>query len=267
MLTTLLAPFIHGVSAVLATAHDTLVSLGAAPGSALTWTLSIMLLVVVVRGALLPLVVRQVQAGHAGARAHPQLAAIRKRYSGRTDRDSLLAQSAEMRAVRKDHGLGVASWLPLLVQMPVLSALYLVLRDVSAGLPVASMSLSMADSLAHASIGGLSLNTTLAAALGGAGGLLPLVAVVLALAVITYLTQRFVSLPNLPEHALDGPLGQVQNLMPPIATAGIVFGAFFVPAGIVLYWAASALWTLAQQATIVRFWPTPTSRAAARFAG
>ncbi len=261
MLSWLLAPFIAVVSAILAGAHSLLAATGLAPDAGLTWALSICLLVIAVRVVLLPLVVRQVRFSHAGAKAHPELDRIRRRYAGRTDRASLLKQAEELREAQRSHGLGAAAWLPLVFQLPVMSALYFVLRDLAAGSPVASITASLAQSAVQAQFAGVSLDLTLrAAALSPAGAVL--VGLALALAAVTYLTQRYLALRNLPAHALTGQMGQIQSLMPGLSTVGVLISAAFVPAGVLLYWAVSAVWTLAQQAVVVRFWPTPTSPAA-----
>jgi len=101
-----LSPFTHAVAAVLATAHHALVAAGADPASGLTWVAALVALVVVVRLALIPLVVRQVRLAHATARAQPALAAISTAYVGRTDPDSLRRRLEETRAVQAEHGVG-----------------------------------------------------------------------------------------------------------------------------------------------------------------
>ncbi len=257
----LLSPLLWLVGAVLGVAHQLLARVGLPGDSAGSWVLSICLLVVVVRTVMLPLVVHQVRLAHAAARAHPDLDRIRRRYRGRTDAESLRKASEEMRAVRREHGLGVWSSLPLLVQLPVMSALYLVLRDVSAGLPVASISLQLAQSAQHAEVFGLGLSSTLAGTGIGLPGLV-LAALIVGTAAVGYLTQRHLVLPNLPVHALEGPLGRTQSLMPGVGALAVLVSAPLLPAGIVVYWLAGALWTAAQQAVILRWAPTPGSAAA-----
>lgn len=263
---TVLSPVIAVVSAMLAGAHTVLSHLGLEPDSAPAWTAAIVLVVLAVRLAMLPLVVRQVRLTHRATHAQPELAAIRQRYQGRRDQASLLRQAQEVRAVNAQHGISLAATLPTLAHVPALSAVYVLLRDVSAGLPMASISLHLATSASQASVAGVQLGSTLsslvtAGLLGPAAGL---VGVCLLLGGLAWATQRYLVLPNLAAHTAHGPAGQMQRWMPAVAGIGAGAAAAMVPAGVVVYLLASALWTAGQQGVITRFWPTPTSPAATR---
>ena len=134
-----LDPFSHALAAVVAAAHAGLTSLGADPASGTTWLLCIAAVVVAVRLALLPLTVHGVRLAHASARARPHLQELARRYRNRRDPDSLRAFAAERRRLASEHGMSRLGCLPLLVQLPIWLALYRLLADAAAGLPVGAM--------------------------------------------------------------------------------------------------------------------------------
>lgn len=259
-----LYPFIQAVTLVLVGAHAGLNALGVTDSAA--WPLAIVTLVAVLKAALLPTVWRQVRLAHSSAAAHPELARIRRRYQGRTDQKSLLARLEDERQVRQRHGLtGAATWLPIAVQVPMMSSLYFVLRDVAAGSPIGAIGAQLASNAAGTELFGLHLASTLTATLPASPAAAAVIVGLLALtAGLGFVTQRFVLRANLHPSALEGPGAQVQAMLPAASTAGIVIAGAAVPVGLVLYWAVAAAWTLVQQLVINRFAPTPGSPAAAR---
>lgn len=277
--TTLLHPFQVAVAAVLAGTHHLAVSLGAGPDSGLAWLLAVIGLVITVRLALIPLVVRQVRLAHAGARANPAMAEIRRRYAGRTDLDSRRAQLAELRAVRTEHGLSAWGALPLLVQLPVMLALFRVLRDVGAGVGVGAMTAALVDSARSADVLGVGLGAHLTAVSSWPDGAV-IAAVGLLCAAITYLTSRYLMLANVPtpsgaeagSGAAHDPATQLaaqvsstmMRVMPAFAGVGILASGWALPLGVLVYWLVGALWTAGQQSVINRWVPTPGSPAHAR---
>lgn len=258
---TLMSPFLQAVSFVLVAAHSLLVRLGGDPQAGLVWAGAIALLVLVVRSAVLPVVVHQVRTAHAAARARPALVAVRARYQGRRDREALLSQATELRAVQAEHGLSQWALVPLLLQAPIFYALFLVLREAAAGTPVGAMTTTVAQSVRHASVLGASLAQTLVQ--GGAPGWGTVVVGVVAAAIglITFLTSMHLVAANLPAEAVEGVMGTVQRLMPAISALMMVGSATVLPFGVLLYWLVSAVFTAAQQWVVNRWAPTPSSRA------
>lgn len=259
-LSSLLFPFTYSVSAVLAGAHHVVTSAGLDPASGLAWAASIALLVLTVRLILLPLVVHQVRLSRAGALAYPAQAEIRRRYAGRTDPESRRRQMAELRAVNAEHGVGTLGCLPLLLQIPVMFALFRVLMDVSAGIGSAAMSGSTVASARGAELFGAGLWQGLDQS-GGVASAAVVTVLIIVTGAVTYAANRFLAQANLPAHAFDGPVGQAQRFMPALSAAGIAVSGFALPLGVVLYWLVGALWTAAQQAVVNRWTPTPGSRA------
>ena len=191
----LFAPFTHLVSAALAAAHAGLTAAGLDPHAGVTWALAIIALVVAVRLAVLPVAVHGVRMAHASASARPALEALRKRYAGRTDLASLQAMRTEQAQIRREHGMSALGCLPMLLQLPILFALYRVLSLVAAGQSVGAMDAALVASAGSASI----IGVRLAERIGGAASLTEVVVLVaagLVAAALAYLTQRWFVLPN-----------------------------------------------------------------------
>jgi YidC/Oxa1 family membrane protein insertase len=89
---------------------------------------AIIIFTILIRIVLLPLTLQQVRSQKALQRLQPELKALQKKYGG--DREKL---SIETMALYKQHGVNpAASCLPLLLQMPVLFALYAALMNLGA---------------------------------------------------------------------------------------------------------------------------------------
>lgn len=259
-----LDPLSHALSAVVAGSHSLLGALGADPSAGTTWVLAIASVVVVVRLALLPLVVRGVRMAHASARARPHLKDLADRYRGRTDPDSLRELMAERRRVAAEHGVPRLGCLPLLVQVPVWVALYHLLADVAAGTPVGAMSADQVASLAGATVLGVSLADR--GYLGaGPAHLLVVAGLALVTATLSFVTQRWFVAGNAVTGDLPEAFVTAQQLMPLLSAAGLLVMGGVVPVALLVYWACNGLWTCAQSAVVWRWFPTPGSAAAARF--
>jgi YidC/Oxa1 family membrane protein insertase len=262
-----LDPVIDPVSSVLAAvvagAHHTLTSLGAAPASGATWLFCIAAVVVLVRLALLPVVVHGVRLAHASARARPQLRDLQSRYRGRTDIESLRRLRDERRGISAEHGVPRLGCLPMLMQVPVWVALYHLLSNVAAGVPVGAMSLDLVASLGAAAILGVPL-----AERGYLGAGLVHLAVVAGLAAVaatlSFVTQRYLIAPNSVTDGLPEAVASAQQLLPAISAVSMLMLGGFVPVAMLVYWVCNSTWTLAQTAVVVRWFPTPGTTAAER---
>ncbi len=258
-----LDPFSHALSAVLAGAHAGLTSLGADPSSGITWLMCVAIVVAVVRVALLPFAVHGVRLAHASARARPQLQELTRRYRNRKDAASLRKLADERRSIASTHGVSRLGSLPLLVQVPIWIALYHLLSNVAAGTAVGAMSPGLVASLGAATLLGVPL-----AGHGYTGATWTHLAVVAGLvgvaAVLTYVTQKFLVAPNTVTDDLPDVMVTVHQLMPAVSTLGLVVAGGVVPVALLVYWVCNALWTLSQSAVVWRWFPTPGSPAAAR---
>jgi YidC/Oxa1 family membrane protein insertase len=261
-----LDPLTHALAAVIAATHAGLTSLGADPGSGATWLLCIAAAVALVRLVLLPLVVHGVRLAHASGRARPQLDELAKRYRGRKDAESIRAQMEQRRRIAAEHGMSRLGCLPLLLQVPIWLALYHLLSTVAAGHAVGAMSAGLVASLAGATVLGVQLAER--GYLGGGPSHLALVAgLACAAAALSYLTQRYLVLPNTVAGTMPEAMVQAQYLMPALSAVALLVAAGVVPVAMLAYWVCNSVWTLVQSAVVWRWFPTPGSAAAARHAG
>jgi YidC/Oxa1 family membrane protein insertase len=261
----LLDPLSHVLAGVLASAHAGLVSLGLDPSSGAIWMLSVAAVVVIVRLALLPLAVHGVRVSHASAHARPHLSELAERYRNRRDPESLRAYADERRRIAAEHRLSPWGCLPLIAQLPVWFALYRLLSDVAGGAAVGAMDLGLVASLGAATVLGVPL-----AQRGYLGAGPTHLAVVAALAgtaaLLSYVTQRYLSAPNTVLDALPEVMVRAQQLLPLLSAAGLVVAGGVVPVALLVYWIVNSSWTLGQTAVIVRWFPTPGTQAAGRAA-
>ncbi|GAA1513761.1 membrane protein insertase YidC [Nocardioides humi] len=257
-----LDPLSHALAAVVATTHAAVTALGADPDAGGTWLLSIAAVVVLVRLALLPLVVRGVRQAHAAARARPHLKRLSEKYAGRRDPDSMRAFLEERRQLGAEHGVSRLGCLPTLAQVPVWMALYHLLAHVSAGTTVGALTPTLVASFGAATVLGVPLA---AHGYGGGGAHLAVVAGLAGTAaVISYVTQRHLVLPNTVTADLPETMLGVQQLVPLLSAGGMLVAGGVVPVALLAYWVCSSLWTCGQAAVIHRWFPTPGSPAALR---
>jgi YidC/Oxa1 family membrane protein insertase len=78
----IMVPFRWLVSAIMVGFHDGLSALGMPPASGWTWTLSIIGLVLVIRAALIPVFLQQVNAQRRMRLLQPDLMKLQEKYQG-----------------------------------------------------------------------------------------------------------------------------------------------------------------------------------------
>ncbi|GAB3583841.1 YidC/Oxa1 family membrane protein insertase [Calidifontibacter terrae] len=237
-----LAPLTTLLGSVLATTHAAATTAGL--DGALGWVIAIALLTCAVRVVLLPFAITGARNARRAAAAAPALRALQQKYVDRRDPDSLQDLMRERRAVQREHGLSSLGWVPLLIQMPLLISLYHLIMKVSGGSSVGALTAVTVASASAASVGGVHLGSRLLSGSMAEGALVLGLALCAGLA--TWATQRWFAMTPAP--AAGDPMSVVQSVMPWLSLIGVVAGAFFVPAGLVLYWTFSNAWTLGQQA-------------------
>lgn len=95
--------------------------------------LSIILFTIVIYAILTPLTIKQQKFSKLSAKMNPELQAIQKRYQGKKDNDSMLAMNQETKAVYAKYGVSpTGSCVQLLIQMPILFAMYRVFNNIPA---------------------------------------------------------------------------------------------------------------------------------------
>ncbi len=95
--------------------------------------LTIILFTIVVNLLLMPLTIKQQKFSKLSAKMQPEIQAIQAKYKNRKDNDSMMAQNQEIQAVYAKYGVSpTGSCGYLLIQMPILFALYRVIYAIPA---------------------------------------------------------------------------------------------------------------------------------------
>jgi YidC/Oxa1 family membrane protein insertase len=256
----ILTPLYYAISAVLIGWHE-LFSLVLPKDGGMSWVLSIVGLTLVVRAALIPLFVKQINASRNMQLIQPKVKELQKKYGHDRER---LAQ--ETMALYRESGTNpFASCLPLLVQSPIFIALFRLLdRAAKSGTANGFMSKGEAASLGHAELfGHLPISATfLKPDDPVTGAHLPSVMVlaailVVAMTVTTFTTQRQLMSKNMPKDAMSGPYAQQQKMLLYVLPVVFAVGGIAFPIGVLFYWTTTNLWTMGQQFYVIRRNPAP----------
>lgn len=95
--------------------------------------LAIILFTIVVNLLMLPLTVKQQKFSKLSAKMNPEIQAINAKYKGKKDQESMMAHSTELQAVYAKYGVSQSgTCVQLLIQIPILFALYNVIRAMPA---------------------------------------------------------------------------------------------------------------------------------------
>lgn len=98
--------------------------------------LAIIIFTIVIYLCLLPLTIKQQKFSKMSAIMNPELQAIQAKYKGAKDQDSMMKMQEETKAVYAKYGVSPSgSCLQLLIQMPILFALYRVIYNIPAYVP------------------------------------------------------------------------------------------------------------------------------------
>ena len=258
-----LAPLKWVVEALLVIFHTIFTAAGMNPSDGLTWVLSIVGMVAVIRAALIPIFVRQIQSQRNMIKAQPELMALQKRYKGKNDQESRQKMAQEQMDIYKRTGSNpLRSCLPMLIQMPIFTSLFFVLTNAQKGLPgVGWMGQTYANEFAGAKLFGASLSETFLTSTTAEVKIFAAVMIVV-MTTTQFITQRQIIAKNqTPANMQNSQYMQTQRIMlwlfPIIfAVSGISF-----PLGVMFYWLTSNFWTMGQQFVMIRNMPTEGSEA------
>lgn len=256
----ILNPIYDAVSWVMIAFHRVFTTIGLPGDSGLTWALSIVGLVVLIRILLIPLFVKQIKAQRGLQALQPQMKALQAKY--KNDRQKL---SEETMKLYKETGTNpLSSCLPLLVQSPFFYSLFHVLNQVSRdpSNPPGVFTRSQAESVSHATVLGAPLSETFLGN-GTVSTKIVLAVLVVAMSLTMFLTQRQLMIKNMPADSLQGgPFAQQQKILLYVMPGIFLVSGLGFPLGVLLYWLTNNLWTGAQQYYVIKRNPTPGSRAA-----
>lgn len=264
ILNTILWPIKWAIEAILAGAHAGLSSIGLASGSGLAWVLSVVVLVIVVRAAMIPLFVKQIKSQRAMMVVAPELKKIQQKYKGKTDQMSRQAMAQEQMALYKRTGSNpMSSCLPLIVQLPIFGGLYTVISEAQKGhAGVGFLSSELAKEFAAAKFFGAPLSATLVSSWGTDWEVVIIAAVSVLIMVATqFYTQFQIVGRNVAPETAASPMYKQQRMLMYFIPLIMVYSGIAFPLGLVFYWLVSNFWTMVQQSIIIRRNPTPGSQA------
>jgi YidC/Oxa1 family membrane protein insertase len=254
----ILDPLYWIVSGVMVVIHTALSPVfGEASG--VTWSLSIVGLVILIRTLLIPLFVKQIKSQRALTALSPEMKKIQQRY-----KDDRQKQSEELMKLYKEHKTNpMASCFPILAQAPIFFALFTVLNGIGKNPPQARgvLTTELAAQAAKAEFFGAPISQTF---LGSSNATVKIVTVFLIalMSVTTFTTQRQLMVKGMPKlDSSNNMMLQQQKIMlylfPVIfAVSGVNF-----PIGVLIYWSTTNLWTWGQQYYVIKRNPTPGSPA------
>jgi len=226
------------------------------PDNGWTWALSIVCLTVVIRIALIPLFVRQINSSRQMQLLQPKVRELQKKYAH--DREKLGAET--MKLYRENKANPLASCLPLLLQMPIFLALFRVLDGAARGIPHGhwlQANLPLLTSLREATIFGAPLSGKFLPVNGFGSVQIVAIVLIVAMTATLFITQLQLMRKNMPPEALEGPFAQQQKIMLYVFPLIFAVGGINFPIGVLIYWLTSNLWTMGQQFYIIRRNPAP----------
>lgn len=233
--------------------------------SGLTWVLSIIGLVIVVRSALIPVTVRQIKSQRRMMDIQPEMKKIQTKYKGKNDQFSREAMSRETMALYKKHGTNpFSSCLPILIQMPVFFSLFYVLRKASENTEgIGLMDRELTDSFNAASIFGAPLKMNFTQGWESQNwvvvGLLG--AIVILMISSQFFTQLQIMSKNVSDETKSSPMYRQQKILLYIIPFAFLFSGVTFPLALNIYWMTSNIWTMAQQGIVINTMPNPGSEA------
>ena len=260
----ILNPLYSFVSGVIVLIHKALTPIFGFD-SGVTWALSIVGLVVLIRIILIPLFVKQIKSQRALTALQPHMKAIQNKY-----KDDRQKQSEEMMKLYKEHKTNpLASCFPIIAQAPIFFALFTVLNGIAAktdagvSAPIARGFLKgeYLESAAQATFFGAKISQSF---LGSTDTTVKIVTVILIfiMSATTFTTQRQLMVKGMPKmDSSNNMMLQQQKIMlylfPVIfAVSGVNF-----PVGVLIYWSTTNFWTWGQQFYVIKRNPTPGSPA------
>jgi YidC/Oxa1 family membrane protein insertase len=260
----ILNPLYNLVSGIIVLFHNLLSPLFG-KDSGVTWSLSIMGLVVIIRIVLIPLFVKQIKSQRALTALQPHMKEIQKKY-----KDDRQKQSEEMMKLYKEHKTNpLASCFPILAQAPIFFALFTVLNGIAAktdagvSAPIARGFLKgdYLASAAQAEFFGAKISQTF---LGSDDIKVKLVTVFLIflMSATTFTTQRQLMTKGMPKmDSSNNMMLQQQKIMLYLFPLIFAISGVNFPVGVLIYWSTTNFWTWGQQYYVIKRNPTPGSPA------
>ncbi|HEX6603227.1 MAG TPA: YidC/Oxa1 family membrane protein insertase [Solirubrobacterales bacterium] len=218
----ILQPLIDVANAVLQFFHDDV---------GLSWGMSIIALTVVTRALLIPLTFKQLKGMRALQALQPQMKELQEKY--KNDRQRL--QQEMMRIYRENKVNPLASCFPLLAQLPIFITLFFVLKD------------ELPEDIGGAEASFWFINDLTEKATGSE----------LIILLVLYIGTQLVS-----GLVMSITADKSQRML--MFALPLIFVPFILsfPAGLILYWITTNIWTIGQQLVIRKVVPPPVTATA-----
>ena len=196
------------------------------------WGLSIIILVIIIRLLLTPLMIKSTKSTARMQVLQPKLQELQQRYA-----DDPQRQAEEMQKFYSENKFNpMGGCLPLLIQMPILIALFTLLRDIAAYFPDAK-----ADGFSFFNILPNLMTSPAQAMSEGVGVALPYIIALLLFAVLTLIPQLYMS------RNQTGAQAQSMKMMAVVMSFMMLFIGWGLPSGVLLYYDVSSAWQVVQQ--------------------
>jgi YidC/Oxa1 family membrane protein insertase len=262
---TILWPIKWVVELLLVAWHGFWTFIGLDPNAGLTWVLSVVGLVLVIRAALIPIFVRQIKSQRRMLEVAPQLKKIQDKYKGKKDQFSREAMSRETMELYKKTGTNpLSSCLPLLIQMPIFFSLFSVLHNAQTGIDgIGLLNNQLSDSFGKSSLFGIApLHLAISTAEGNVAVIVIAAVMVVLMTASQFITQLQIMSKNQSAEMKASPMFKQQRILLYILPLVFAFSGYNFPLGVMFYWLTTNLWTMGQQFLVIRNMPTPGSEAA-----
>ena len=273
MFDAILHPFAWAISWLWVWIHDLLVLVGMSSGSGIAWVLSIVLLTILVRIAIIPLFLKQIRSSRAMQAIQPEMRKIQDKYKGKKDQVSRQKMMEETQALQRKHKVSpFASCLPMLVQMPVLFGMYRAIIAVSSisvgtyiyrGEPtdhLGPLTASVSEEIVNSTVFGVRLSHTLRDSFDQPGVVTVFVAAIVLMVALQFFSMRLSFSRNMPDMG-DNPMAQSQRSMMYVMPLMFIFSGAFFQMGVVIYTVTASFWALGQSLWTIKVMPTPGSPA------
>ena len=227
----------------------------ALPGNNGLVGLSIILYTIFVYTLMIPLTIKQQRSQKMTSVMNPEIQAVQKKYRNKKDQASMMKQQEEIQQVYDKYGTSMmGGCLPLLVQMPLLLALYPVIYDIQGYVP--AIKDAPASVNRFLTIPNLTVSPITMIKNSGDYGIAPalIISTAILLPVLSgatqYLSVKISQAISGQELDKDNPMASTMNTMNVTMPLFSVFMVFTLPTGIGLYWVVSAVVRIIQQVII-----------------
>ena len=227
------------------------------PSSGPAWALSIVLLTVTVRLVLFPLFVKQIKSQRRMQELAPKIKELQKLHKG--DRETLNVEM--MKLYKENNANPISGCLPLILQLPVFFALFSVIREFKPGAqPKYGLSSELLAEGGRAKVLGAPISAAFNSPLSllqDLDGNQTTVRVVAAVMVVlmgatTFYTQRQMIARSA---TTDPQQVMVQKLLLYVLPLSFAVSGAFFPIGVLLYWLTTNVWSMGQQAWVIKRMP------------